>query len=75
LNSWILEGHFGLASITKFQTFEPRLPPTPDEQLAVSCVRCDMDAELTALESRRDKIRALEQGMMQKLLTGRTRLV
>jgi type I restriction enzyme S subunit len=31
----------------------------------------DMDTELIALELRRDKARALEQGMMQELLTGR----
>ena len=35
----------------------------------------DMDAELATLEARRDKTRALKQGMMQELLTGRTRLV
>jgi type I restriction enzyme S subunit len=34
-----------------------------------------MDAELTALEQRREKTRALKQAMMQELLTGRTRLV
>jgi len=34
-----------------------------------------MDAELAALEQRRDKTRALKQGTMQELLTGRTRLV
>jgi type I restriction enzyme S subunit len=34
-----------------------------------------MDAELGALEARRDKTRALKQGMMQELLTGRTRLI
>jgi len=34
-----------------------------------------MDAEIAALERRRDKTRALKQGMMQELLTGRTRLV
>ena len=34
-----------------------------------------MDAELAALEARRDKTRALKQGMMQELLTGRIRLV
>mgnify|MGYP000037959408 CR=1 FL=1 len=35
----------------------------------------DMDAELTALEVRRDKTLSLKQGMMQELRTGRTRLV
>ena len=34
-----------------------------------------MDAELAVLEQRRDKTRDLKQGMMQELLTGRTRLV
>ncbi len=33
-----------------------------------------MDAEIAALEQRRDKTRAIKQGMMQQLLTGRTRL-
>ena len=44
-------------------------------QTAIAEVLLDMDAELAALEQRRDKIRALKQGMMQELLTGRTRLV
>jgi len=35
----------------------------------------EMDAELAALAQRREKTRALKQGMMQELLTGRTRLV
>ena len=34
-----------------------------------------MDAELSALEARRDKTRDLKQAMMQELLTGKTRLV
>jgi type I restriction enzyme S subunit len=34
-----------------------------------------MDAELSVLEARRDKTRDLKQGMMQELLTGKTRLV
>jgi type I restriction enzyme S subunit len=34
-----------------------------------------MGTDLTALESRLAKTRAIKQGMMQELLTGRTRLV
>lgn len=49
--------------------------PSLDEQTAIAKVLFDMDAELAALEARRDKTRALKQGMMQELLTGRTRLV
>ena len=50
------------------------LPPLP-EQTAIAAVLSDMDAELAALEERREKTRQLKQGMMQELLTGRTRLV
>jgi type I restriction enzyme S subunit len=49
--------------------------PTPAEQTAIATVLADMDTELSALEARRDKTRALKQGMMQDLLTGRIRLV
>jgi type I restriction enzyme S subunit len=51
------------------------LPPTKSEQTAIAAVLTDMDNEIAALEARRDKTRALKQGMMQELLTGRTRLV
>ena len=49
--------------------------PEPREQAAIAAVLSDMDAELAALEARRDKTRDLKQAMMQELLTGRTRLV
>ena len=49
--------------------------PSIEEQTAIATVLSDMDAEMTALEARRDKTRALKQAMMQELLTGRTRLV
>lgn len=45
------------------------------EQRAIAVTLSDMDAELTALEARREKTRQLKQGMMQALLTGRIRLV
>jgi type I restriction enzyme S subunit len=51
-----------------------QLPPLP-EQAAIAAVLSDMDAELAALEQRLVKTRALKQGMMQELLTGRTRLM
>jgi len=49
--------------------------PRLEEQAAIAVVLSDMDAELAALEARRDKTRALKQGMMQELLTGRIRLL
>ena len=53
---------------------EIKLPPLP-EQTAIAEVLTDMDAELVALEQCREKTLALKHGMMQELLTGRTRLV
>ncbi|HRL77877.1 MAG TPA: restriction endonuclease subunit S [Candidatus Accumulibacter phosphatis] len=49
--------------------------PSIGEQDAIATVLSDMDAELSALEARRDKTRALKQAMMQELLTGRIRLI
>jgi type I restriction enzyme S subunit len=49
--------------------------PGAAEQAAIAHVLSDMDTELTALESRLTKARALKQAMAQALLTGRIRLV
>lgn len=51
------------------------LLPESKEQTAIATILSDMDAEIAALEARRDKTRAIKQGMMQQLLTGRIRLV
>lgn len=49
--------------------------PSISEQTAIATILSDMDAEITVLETRRIKTRALKQAMMQELLTGRTRLI
>lgn len=51
------------------------LEPPLAEQAVIAAVLSDMDAEIEALEARREKTRRIKQGMMQELLTGRTRLV
>lgn len=56
-------------------SYQVLIPPTKAEQTAIAEVLTEMDAELAALEQRREKTRALKQAMMQELLTGRTRLV
>jgi type I restriction enzyme, S subunit len=50
------------------------LPPTKAEQEAVASILSHMDAEISALEAKLAKARQLKEGMMQELLTGRTRL-
>ena len=52
-----------------------KIPSKKAEQTAIATVLSDMDAEITALERRRDKTKMIKQGMMQELLTGRVRLV
>ncbi len=49
--------------------------PSVREQNAIVSILSDMDAEIEALERRRDKVRAIKQGIMQEMLTGRVRLV
>jgi len=49
--------------------------PSIHEQTAIASALSDMDAEMSALEQKRDKTKFLKQGMMQELLTGRIRLV
>lgn len=48
--------------------------PQVDEQRAITQVIMDADEEIDRLQSRLFKARAIKQGMMQELLTGRTRL-
>ena len=50
--------------------------PAPDieQQRAIGRVLTDADNRIAALQRYRDKTKAIKQGMMQQLLTGRTRL-
>jgi type I restriction enzyme S subunit len=50
------------------------LPPLP-EQTAIAAILTDMDTEITTLETRLAKTKALKTGMCQELLTGKTRLL
>lgn len=64
---------FGISK-TKIKDLRLKLPPR-DEQAAIANILSDIDAEIETLQARRDKTRAIKQGMMQELLTGKTRLV
>lgn len=65
--------HMPRADWEVVRNLEISLPPL-GEQGSIAAVFADMDAEIAALERRLDKVRALKQGMMQQLLTGRIRL-
>lgn len=64
----------GVLDTKLLKSFAINLPPLP-EQTAIADVLSDMDVELVELTRRRDKTRLIKQGMMQELLTGRTRLL
>jgi len=49
--------------------------PTIDEQKAVVHILSDLDKEIEQLETKKGKYQDIKQGMMQELLTGKTRLV
>lgn len=66
--------HMPRADWGVLRNFEIRLPRVR-EQRVIAAVLSDMDAEIAALEARRDKMRDIKQAMMQELLAGKTRLV
>lgn len=51
------------------------IPPTIKEQTAIATILSDMDSDIDALKIKISKVKAIKEGMMQELLTGRTRLV
>ncbi len=63
-----------IVSKAAFSNLVFEVPPL-EEQHAIAAVLSDMDAEIAALEQRRDKTIAIKQGMMQQLLTGKVRLL
>ncbi|MBA5628218.1 restriction endonuclease subunit S [Moheibacter sp. BDHS18] len=66
-----------IKTITKeaLSDFKITYPKSLSEQERIARILSDMDAELEALEQQLAKARQIKQGMMQELLTGRTRLV
>jgi len=62
--------------ISKNNLKEVLLPVPPvAEQGSIAKVLIDMDTEIQTLQQRLDKTHQLKQGMMQELLTGKTRLI
>lgn len=61
-------------SLSDVRNLDLPCPPYAEQQ-AIATVLSDMDAEIQTLDSRLVKARAVKEGMMQNLLTGRVRLV
>jgi type I restriction enzyme, S subunit len=65
------QGNIGMGDIERLCFPLPR----KEEQEAIAAIFEDMDDEVNALDRRLRKTRQIKKGMMQELLTGRTRLV
>jgi len=63
--------HISATSLSEIQG----IFPTMSEQKAIAEILSDMGTEITILEIKLNKARQIKQGMMQELLTGKTRLV
>lgn len=65
-----------VSSISKASVMQTvlRVPPI-EEQAAIADILTDMDGEIANLERNLFKYRAIKQGMMSELLTGRIRLI
>jgi type I restriction enzyme S subunit len=61
-------------TLPKFRALQISYPADKLEQAAIASVLFDIDREISNLEIRLSKTRDFKQGMMQELLTGRTRL-
>jgi type I restriction enzyme S subunit len=51
------------------------IPKQKEEQTHIVTILADMDAEISAMETKLAKYKQIKQGMMQNLLTGKIRLV
>ena len=58
-----------------FKEVKVRFPKSLEEQNKIAEILFDMDAEIQGLQSKRAKYKQVKLGMMQELLTGKTRLV
>ncbi|WP_294964118.1 restriction endonuclease subunit S [Sulfurimonas sp.] len=66
-----------IKTITKeeLSSYKISIPPTKEEQTAIATILSDMDKEIEKLKSKLSKTKAIKEGMMQELLTGKTRLI
>lgn len=68
------DGGRGGLNLTIIRKLHLAFPPK-EEQTAIAAILSDMDKDIQTLQQRLDKTRQLKQGMMQELLTGKTRLI
>lgn len=62
-------------AISRIKEFSVFLPTKLEEQKAIAGILSDMNAEIQSIQQKRAKYQKIKQGMMQELLTGKTRLI
>jgi type I restriction enzyme S subunit len=62
-------------SLSKFREMKVCYPKSKAKQERIASILSDMDAEIAALERKREKYRQIKAGAMQQLLTGKVRLL
>ena len=67
----------GIPAVNKNQVedFVVKMPDSLEEQRTISTILSSVDNEIKAYEDKKNKYVLIKQGMMQKLLTGKTRLI
>jgi type I restriction enzyme S subunit len=74
VRDYLKEGAQPVLSCADLTRFQIPLPPTLREQEAIAEALSDADAYIESLEQLLEKKRAIKQGAMQELLTGKRRL-
>jgi type I restriction enzyme S subunit len=78
LKNWILstfiQGGQGNLSGNIYKELEVHVPKLVDQR-KIATILSDMDTEISSFEQNLSKYKMLKQGMMQELLTGKTRLI
>lgn len=64
--------HLYQKDLVKFDLY---VPPTTEEQEAITGILFDMDLDIYKFEEKLSKYQKIKQGMMEELLTGKVRLV
>ena len=61
--------------IAEYSHLKVRVPASIEEEDAIANAFFTIDGEIHGLEAQREKYALIKQGMMQELLTGKTRLI
>lgn len=65
-----------VSSVSKSSILSTKVAiPSKEEQIAITNILSDMDAEIIALKAKLEKYKKIKTGMMQQLLTGKIRLI